>query len=407
MSPAPPSPPPKKNPHCPHRPVGLGPGPLAPAFFPPLGATGGEKFPKSGRFGRKTTGFLPATGVQAGRRRRALFEPKKGTKRHQGCLKPPPPKSFLPPLPDYAHAVRFLGVPLPSPLPGGFPMSGQTFLIDLFPFFFPTDVFGSFPSRHGKRHVQLPPSFGTGTSSLRPATAQALSPPRLKPHRKGAKNHPKTPKKKRGGVRTGPCQVFSRSIPALTLSKSAPPQFRTCRRLPSLRSTSWKGPLRRGSSKKFRTGFFSWSPSCASGAGGEETRDIVIPWGDSHDRPTLPVPLRPPLHPLVPLVFRDFFHLLVHLLDVPPPSLFPLLPKRTPPPKKTNPVNPLFPTALWGGGNPLTPPKKNSRHPKNCLPPPPQKRTPHSIQKTSLDTPPQKAQPARRKPPWTPPQKST
>ncbi len=50
---------------------------------------------------------------------------------------------------------------------------------------------------------------------------------------------------------------FSTSAPIFTLSKSAPPQLRMCRRLPSLRSVSGIGPLRRGSSRKFLIGFFS------------------------------------------------------------------------------------------------------------------------------------------------------
>lgn len=51
---------------------------------------------------------------------------------------------------------------------------------------------------------------------------------------------------------------FSSSDPVFTLSKSTPPQFRTCRRLPSLRSMSGTGPERRGSSRKLRMGL---SPS--------------------------------------------------------------------------------------------------------------------------------------------------
>lgn len=52
---------------------------------------------------------------------------------------------------------------------------------------------------------------------------------------------------------------FSSSDPVFTLSKSSPPQFRTCLRLPSLRSVSGAGPERLGSSRKLRVGL---SPSC-------------------------------------------------------------------------------------------------------------------------------------------------
>lgn len=51
---------------------------------------------------------------------------------------------------------------------------------------------------------------------------------------------------------------FSGSVPVFTLSKSSPPQFRTCLLLPSLRSVSGTGPERRGSSRKLR---FGLSPS--------------------------------------------------------------------------------------------------------------------------------------------------
>lgn len=70
-----------------------------------------------------------------------------------------------------------------------------------------------------------PPSFQAGTASLWQDTARALSQP-LKPHL----GPPGPPQKKRDrrwggptGVRTGPCQVFSCSIPALTLWKLVPP----------------------------------------------------------------------------------------------------------------------------------------------------------------------------------------
>lgn len=51
---------------------------------------------------------------------------------------------------------------------------------------------------------------------------------------------------------------FSSSAPVFTLSKSSPPQFRTCLLLPSLRSMSGAGPERLGSSRKLRIGL---SPS--------------------------------------------------------------------------------------------------------------------------------------------------
>lgn len=51
---------------------------------------------------------------------------------------------------------------------------------------------------------------------------------------------------------------FSSSAPVLTLSKSSPPQFRTCLLLPSFRSRSGAGPERLGSSRKLRMGL---SPS--------------------------------------------------------------------------------------------------------------------------------------------------
>lgn len=51
---------------------------------------------------------------------------------------------------------------------------------------------------------------------------------------------------------------FSSSALVFTLSKSSPPQFRTCLLLPSLRSMSGAGPERLGSSRKLRSGL---SPS--------------------------------------------------------------------------------------------------------------------------------------------------
>jgi len=165
---------------------------------------------------------------------------------------PPRVMPPTPPGPDSVHAVGFLGVPLPPPLPGGVAVPRQALPVDLLPFLFPTHVLGSFPARHGERHVQRPAGFRAGAAALRREEARPPSPP--------PQNPPKNEGQEAGGPpkgRTGPCQVFSRSIPALTLSKSGPPQFRTWRRLPSLRSASWKGPLRRGSSKKLRTGFFS------------------------------------------------------------------------------------------------------------------------------------------------------
>lgn len=114
------------------------------------------------------------------------------------------------------------------------------------------------------------------------------------------------------------CRSCSR--PQRTRSKSGPPQLRPCRRLPSRRSRSGssRGPLRRrGSSRKFRTGLGSSTPSC----GYREQGVGRLPGlgGSAPHRG------HPGTDPLVALVLRNLLHLFVHLLDVLPAPLLPLL----------------------------------------------------------------------------------
>lgn len=134
--------------------------------------------------------------------------------------------------------------------------------------------------------------------------------------------HQSQPKGPLGALPQGDAAHTCRSCskPERTRSKSEPPQLRPCRRLPSRRSLSDSSrgpPRRRGSSRKLRTGLGSSTPSCsrrlacrqAGGRGGA-------------------FPLSPPwacADPLVTLVFRDPLHLLIHLLDVLPAPLLPLL----------------------------------------------------------------------------------
>lgn len=137
-------------------------------------------------------------------------------------------------------------------------------------------------------------------------------------HRRAWRSAPQGRSLPRGAPSPAPtCRSCSR--PQRTRSKSGPPQLRPCRRLPSRRSLSGSSrgpPRRRGSSRKFRTGLGSSTPSC--GHNGRRLAGGPAGGSGAHRG-------RPRTDPLVALILRDLLHLLVHLLDVLPAPLFPLL----------------------------------------------------------------------------------
>lgn len=153
-----------------------------------------------------------------------------------------------PPFP-FSHVVGLLCIPLPSPLSCGIAMACQSLLINLLSLLLPAQVLRSLPTGHGHGHVHR--ALWAWPSTLQRGWGQKL----IMSHRK----RQKTKKKKVSRLKLLTVHSLSSSVPVFTLSKSRPPQFRTCLLLPSLRSMSGAGPERLGSSRKLRIGL---SPSC-------------------------------------------------------------------------------------------------------------------------------------------------